>query len=219
MINKRSTKKRKMKNNVFLMGIVLAFLFSCTNETEQGQTSLPYLGHHDILNGDTTYHRVPDFNYLTQDSVLLSSTAIEGKVWVAKFFFTKCPTICPPMTASMHELVKELDEYANEIVFLSFTIDPENDTPKQLRAYRKTYEIEHLNWFFLTGDETETHDLGVHGFFIHAQADEDAPGGFAHSPNFVLVDENRNIRGVYDGLEKQERERLVSDIKHLLENE
>lgn len=211
-----------MKSNVIISAVIfsLLFMFSCsTNESKKQTPPLPYLGHHDINNGDTAYHEVPSFNYLTHDSTWLSSEEIEGKVWIAKFFFTQCPTICPPMTASMHQLVTELDSISDELVFLSFSIDPENDTPKQLRSYRKTYEIKHDNWYFLTGDEEETHYLGVNGFFVHAQADKDAPGGFAHSPNFILVDKNKHIRGVYDGLDKEERKRLVTDLKRLVENE
>jgi len=220
---KMLTKKDNWINLWWLtFGLFVLIIVGC----EPKQHALPYIGHHDIAQinsqeyskGDTMYHVIPDFTYLTQDSVLLSSNEIAGKVWIAKFFFTTCPTICPPMTSSMKEVHTQLKDNLDELVFLSFSIDPEKDTPAQLREYIKTHEIDPVNWYFLTGDEAETHDLGVNGFFIHAMSDDLAPGGFAHSPNFVLVDQNRHIRGIYDGLVPDDREQLIKDVHRLLKH-
>ena len=197
-----------------------------SQNTENG-SGLPYIGQHDVVYqktdefdvGDTMYHTVPEFEYLTQDSTFLSSKDIDDKVWIAKFFFTHCPTICPPMTSSMKEVNEELSDYSNNIVFLSFSIDPDRDNPARLRTYIERHNIKAENWYFLTGNESATHRLGVQGFQLLAQADEDAPGGFAHSPNFVLVDEQQHIRGVYDGLDPESRRQLIKDAKKLIENE
>lgn len=202
---------------------------SCDNNSDKKKdnSGLPYIGHHDAVYeemegykpGDTIYHTVPDFVYLTQDSTLLESKDIDDKIWIAKFFFTHCPTICPPMTSAMKEVNHELKDVSDEIVFLSFSIDPDRDTPSRLRTYIGRHEIKADNWYFLTGDEFETHKLGVDGFRIHAEANDASPGGFAHSPNFVLVDKNQHIRGVYDGLDNKDREGLINDVRNLLENE
>lgn len=217
------------KSNFLYLAIFSFFLLSCGDSHKKtGDSSgLPYIGHHDVVYeemegyqpGDTIFHTVPKFEYLTQDSTYLSSKEISDKIWVAKFFFTHCPTICPPMTSAMKEVNNELEDVSDEIAFLSFSIDPDRDTPSRLRTYIKRHEIEANNWYFLTGDESETHKLGVDGFRIHAEANDASPGGFAHSPNFVLVDKNQHIRGVYDGLNKKDRERLINDVRKLLENE
>lgn len=216
------------KNSLFYILTLSFFLVSCGNKPKinSDTSGLPYIGHHDIVYeemegyqpGDTIYHTVPEFRYLTQDSTYLNSNDISDKIWIAKFFFTHCPTICPPMTAAMQEVNREFKDNSNDVVFLSFSIDPERDTPSRLRTYIERHEIEANNWYFLTGNESETHKLGVDGFRIHAEANDASPGGFAHSPNFVLVDKNQNIRGVYDGLEKKDRERLIQDVRKLIEN-
>lgn len=215
-------------NSVFYISFLSLFIFSCDNNSnpDKDNSGLPYIGHHDVVYeemegykpGDTIYHTVPEFIYLTQDSTFLKSTDISDKIWIAKFFFTHCPTICPPMTSAMKEVNSELSNVSNEVVFLSFSIDPDRDTPRRLQTYIGRHEIKAKNWYFLTGDESETHRLGVDGFRIHAEANNESPGGFAHSPNFVLVDENQHIRGVYDGLDNKERERLINDVRTLLDN-
>lgn len=226
---KQLAKKSKtlVLSNLFLSTLFLfSILISCSDtKDEQKRVNLPFIGHHDVVYeategyevGDTVFHTIPKWNYLTQDSVFLSSEDINDKVWIADFFFTYCPTICPPMTKAMRDVNDSLSSYSKDLKFLSFTIDPDRDTPKRLRLYKKRHEITADNWFFLTGDEAETHVLGVEGFQIHANADEQAPGGFAHSPNFVLIDKNQNIRGVYDGLDEDSRNQLITDAKILLD--
>lgn len=220
-----------LKTNLFIIIALSSFLFfSCVEDKSndgRDNTNLPYIGQHDVVYqsteeykaGDTIFHTVPSFEYLTQDSTVLSSEEIKGKVWIAKFFFTHCPTICPPMTSAMKEVNNELSENSENIVFLSFSIDPDRDSPKRLRTYIERHEITANNWYFLTGNEESTHRLGVKGFQILAQSDDNAPGGFAHSPNFVLVDEQGHIRGVYDGLNDKSRGQLVKDARKLLNNE
>lgn len=217
--------KEKMKLKSRLTWVYFLFFITftaCQNEDNEARR-LPYIGKHDIATheadgyqkGDTIYHVVPEFNYLTHDSTWLQTNDIDDKVWIVKFFFAKCPTICPPMTSSMKNVYQELDDLNEDLVFLSFTIDPKNDTPKALRDYRNLHGIEADNWYFLTGEEAETHELGVEGFYVHALADEDAPGGFAHSSTFVLVDKNQNIRGVYDGLDPKQVDKLIEDVNIL----
>jgi protein SCO1/2 len=223
-----------MKRSNLLTIITLSTLLSFVGCKEQSNkegnsdnSGLPYIGQHDIVYqatdkyevGDTMFHTVPSFTYLTQDSTFLSSKEIANKVWIAKFFFTHCPTICPPMTSAMKEVNAELKDHSDQIVFLSFSIDPDRDDPERLRKYMKRHEIKANNWYFLTGNEAATHRLGVEGFQVLAQADDNSPGGFAHSPNFVLVDEQQHIRGVYDGLDPKSREQLIKDAIKLLTHE
>lgn len=228
-MTKQHTKRVRKQNSmklVSLLFILAGIVVSCEQLDDSMQEGLPYIGHYDIAFeegddysiGDTIYHKVPEFAYLTQDSTELSSADIDGKVWVAKFFFSTCPTICPPMTSSMKQLRNDMMDFNDDLVYLAFSINPEKDTPKRLREYIAEQEIDNTeDWYFLTGvDEEETHLLGTEGFKIHAMFDDNAPGGYAHSPNFILVDQNRHIRGLYDGLEPDDVNQLKEDIKKLL---
>lgn len=214
-------------NKVFGFFLLFNFIFISCNENDNSRDKLPYIGKHDVVIektdgfnvGDTIFHKVPSFEYINQDSVVVNSSEINNKIWVAKFFFASCPTICPPMTVAMKEVHDSIQNFKDEILFLAFSIDPEKDTPSRLRDYIDAHEINSNNWHFLTGVEEErTHKLGIDGFYIHAAADDAAPGGYAHSSNFVLVDKNQHIRGIYDGLDPDERDRLISDINILLKN-
>jgi protein SCO1 len=228
-MTKKHTKHVRKQNSMKLVGLLFllsGIFISCEQPNDLAKQGLPYIGHYDIAFeeadgysiGDTIYHQVPEFLYLTQDSTELSSEDIKGKVWVAKFFFSTCPTICPPMTSSMKQLRADMAEYDADLVYLSFSINPKKDTPSRLQEYIAEHEIENTeNWYFLTGvEEDETHILGTEGFKIHAMSDDNAPGGYAHSPNFILVDQNLHIRGLYDGLEPNDVNQLKEDIKKLL---
>lgn len=206
----------------------LMFCFYSSCDTSVPSDRLPILGHYDVLTadfdgyekGDTIFHSVPYFSYLTQDSVLLTSDDIDGKIWIAKFFFAKCPTICPPMTSSMKQVKNDLSDLDDMLVYLSFSIDPKNDTPTHLCEYMRQHQITSENWYFLTNDDEEaTHLLGTEGFKIHAMSDDNAPGGYAHSPNFILVDRKKRIRGIYDGLDRDQVEQLKLDVKKLVRDE
>ncbi|PWH85105.1 SCO family protein [Brumimicrobium oceani] len=225
MIKMPEIQTRKSRNLIFTTLFLFSLFTACSNDKAgQNSVNLPYIGHHDVVYeavegyeiGDTIFHKVPKWEYLTQDSTVLSSQDIDNKVWIVDFFFSYCPTICPPMTKAMRGISDSLSDYSEDFNILSFSIDPDRDTPARLRLYRKRHEVTSENWFFLTGDEEETHTLGIEGFQIHANADEQAPGGFAHSSNFVLIDKNQHIRGVYDGLEPESREQLIIDAKKLL---
>lgn len=141
---------------------------------------------------------------------------MKGKVWIADFFFTSCPTICPKMTAQMKRLAILTKDLEKQIQFISFSINPTYDTPYRLRAYRKHFGIKVKNWQFLTGDEEATHDLGVNYFQVFANKDIESAGGYAHSPAFVLVDKEGYVRGVYIGTETKQVDQLQKDVRKLL---
>ncbi len=199
---------------------------------ESSTITLPYIGSIDIVyneeNGqvisDTIYERIPLFHFINQDSLAVSNSSYSGKIWITEFFFTTCPTICPIMNVEMLDIYKHVNELglSDKVQFLSFSIDPDQDTPRVLSSYKNSYCDSCLNWDFLTGDETETHRLGIENFKIFAGRDEDAEGGYAHSGAFSLVDTLGHVRGVYnitdyDGsVNKLERQRLKEEIEILL---
>lgn len=195
---------------------------ACTDKNQN--SGLPYLGNYDIVYNtvdgvkvaDTVYPKVPSFTYTNQHGKTVKSSDMKGKVWVADFFFSTCPTICPIMTTQMKRLNTMTEDVNEHIQYLSFSINPEYDQPEILTKYIAHHGIEAKNWSFLTGNEAETHALGVDHFLVHAASDEDSPGGFAHSPAFVLVDHEGYVRGVYVGTNTQDVDRLEKDLRKLL---
>ncbi len=223
-INSQKPRKNNPTFHFLAFPLITLFLLGCSNSTqEKNAVGLPIIGNYDIVHapmegyevGDTIFHKVPEWTYLTEDSIPLSSSEIEDKIWIADFFFATCPTICVPMNESLNAVRDSLMEINNDMAYISFTIDPEKDTPANLRAYRKEHNFTGENWYFLTGDQEETKQLALEGFQILAQEDKKAPGGFLHSSNFVLIDKNKHIRGVYNSLDEQDCQRLISDVKLL----
>lgn len=215
----------QIKSKITYLVLITIGLSACTSKEEQ-KDLLPILGERDVeykmVDGkevaDTIYHVVPEFEYINQDSVWVESSQLKNKVWVADFFFTHCPTICPPMTSQMKRLNDETQDLASKVQFLSFSIDPKRDTPTRLREYIKLFEIKGKNWHFFTGDEEETHLLAKE-FFNGAERDEEADGGFGHTDYFALVDTKGHVRGIYQGTNPAQVDSLQKDLRKLLKDE
>ncbi len=218
---------KKKSNWLF---IYLLLLFSCQ---ENNQRTLPILGHYDISyrqhNGktitDTIYKRIPDFTFFNEDSTVVTNKNYAGKVWISEFFFANCRSICPIMNTQLKNVEKALGKYNKDIQYLSFTIDPTNDTPSKLKVHKTKLGIHNPNWAFLTGNEAFTHQLGIEHFLIFAGREEEAQGGYAHSGAFTLVDKKGYVRGVYEvvqpdlSVNKKEFQRLINDVKTLFDYE
>lgn len=218
---------KKLLNSSFLF---LFILLSCgegaSNEVDKSKQKkkLPFIGDHEVVQNedgqmDTLYHTIPDFIYLDQDSNIVKSSDFEGKIIIADFFFTNCSSICKPMTTQMKRLNENLSDLKNEIQFLSFSIDPNRDSPSQLRKYIQDRGLNTDNWKLLTGDEDATHELGCEGFKVHAARDENDDDGYAHSEYFVLVDRDGHIRGLYAGTSPDDVNNMESDARFLLKSE
>ena len=141
--------------------------------------------------------KVPSFQFLNQDSLLISEKDYEGKVYIVEFFFTTCPTICPVMNSNLVEIQEEFRDLDNFGV-ASFTINPEYDTPGVLKKYAEKYGINDLDWHLMTGDRQAIFDLANIGFNIFASENPEVPGGFEHSGLFALVDKNGYLRSRID---------------------
>lgn len=206
------------------LALILILLAGCKTEAEKKPRALPYFGNYDIVfsetdgvqSVDTVFPKIPAFSYLNQDSVMVTSKSMKGKVWIANFFFTSCPSICPPMIAQMKRLNILTKDLASEVQFMSFSIDPKKDQPHVLRAYIKNNGIQAKNWQFFTGNEEKTHRLGVMHFMVHADKDPMAAGGFAHSDGMVLVDREGYVRGIYRGTQTSDVNQLNKDLRKLL---
>jgi protein SCO1/2 len=201
--------------------------FGCKSDTKDKERVLPKLGNYDVeyslVDGvevaDTIYPTIPFFHFLNQDSVRVSSKELKGKLWVADFFFTTCSTICPRMTTQMKRLHAMTDDLSDQVQFISFTINPRFDSPSILKRYREYHGITAQNWEFLTGDEAETHRLGIENFMIAAGQDAEAVDGYAHSEAFTLVDKEGYVRGVYNVSDPKQVDQLAKDIRKLLKYE
>lgn len=211
---------------IYVLLLAAGTLAAC-QETKKERV-LPFIGHYDVeyktVDGkevtDTIYPRIPAFKFLNQDSVWVSSKDLDDKVWVANFFFTSCPTICPKMTAQMKRLSILTKDLEKEVEFLSFSINSDNDKPHVLKRYRAHNGITAKNWQFFTGkSEAEVHLLGDEHFLVNAREDLGSEGGYAHSEAFVLVDKEGYIRGMYNGTDTKEVDRLHTDLRKLLKYE
>jgi protein SCO1/2 len=199
--------------NVLL--VLSLFIASC-----QEKKTLPFLGPKDthLVDGkvDTIYHQIPPFRFLNQDSTWVSEKDMAGKIYIADFFFTSCPTICPKMKT---QLLRIYDRYAanDQIRILSHSIDPAYDTPSVLRQYAERLQVKAPRWSMLTGDKAAIYKLGEKSYMVTAQEDKNEAGGFVHSGAFILVDKNRHVRGIYDGTQETEVNHLIEDIEILLQ--
>jgi protein SCO1/2 len=146
---------------------------------------------------DGKKRKVPSFEFFNQDSLLISNSDYEGKVFVAEFFFTRCPSICPVMTKNLVQIQNEF--LASESFGIaSFSITPQFDTSRVLKEYAEKYGVTDLDWHFMTGDSDKIFDLANAGFNIFAAEMPDAPGGFEHSGLFALIDKNGYLRSRVD---------------------
>lgn len=214
---------------IFRKGIIVT-VFSCcllltlANCTSHTVERLPILGEIDIVNKtidgkkvtDTLYHIIPDFNLMNQDSVAFSKKSLHGKIYLADFFFTRCPTICPITARNLLQIAQHF-EGDPRVVFLSHTIDPKYDRPYILKRYADRLGAP-KNWIFVNGPKNEVYPLaGANGYFSFAKEDQDAPGGFDHSGAFSLVDTNFHVRAVYDGTQTDSIPKIIADIQLLLD--
>ena len=160
------------------------------------------------------YHKIKDFSMINQNGDVITQNHFNNKIYVADFFFTTCPTICPIMTENMGFLQKNLKDNPN-ILLVSFSVTPEIDSVEQLKKYALEKNVIDSKWSLLTGDKKEIYDLARKSYLV---AKDDGDGGkydMIHTENFVLIDKEKRIRGFYDGTNDQEMTTLLSDIKIL----
>lgn len=215
-----ASKRRKAALLLLLLVILPSGLFLFRSGKHKFRT-LPYYGQREVNGpGDTTYFTVPPFAFTDQDGNLVTDRTVTDRVMVVDFFFTRCKSICPRMSAEMQQLQFKLDEPAfKEVLFLSHTVDPEHDTPEVLKTYARKLQADTARWKFVTGEAEAIYRQGNLGYLLSANADTAAAEQFVHSPQFVLVDKRRHIRGMYDGTSTSSVDSLALDIKMLLREE
>jgi len=159
-------------------------------------------------------HTVSDFQLINQNGQMITQEAYKDKIYVADFFFTKCPSICPIMTNNMAELQNTfLDN--DRVMFLSLSVTPIMDSIPVLRKYATDKGVIDSKWNVTTGDKKHIYELARKSYFAVVEKGDGGLQDFIHTPNFILVDTEKQIRGIYDGTVDDEIIRLVNDIKTL----
>ena len=209
--------KKLLSNPFILIGgaLVLAVtIYGSLTLYEQSFTELPILGPKDEKKtGEERYHHIPDFKLIDQFGDTVTNERFDGKVYIADFFFTHCPTICPVMTSNLRKIQKKYDP--GEVAIASYSVDPKRDSSKRLMEYAERYDVNHENWTFLTGDKKQIYLLARNGYFISATEGTGGPNDFIHSDLFTLVDRKGRIRGYYRGTKDDAIQQLMNDIDKL----
>jgi len=163
--------------------------------------------------------KLPDFELIERNGRAFGTSDLRGKAWIADFVFTSCAGPCPRMTAQMATLQRDLigKPAWEQTRLVTFSVDPERDTPDVLTTYADTFKADPKNWLFLTGKRPEMWSLITNGFKLHvSDALDDTQMPILHSEKFVLVDRTGRVRGMYDALESEDRERLMKDLAAVL---
>jgi protein SCO1/2 len=162
------------------------------------------------------YHTIADFKFTNQNGEMITQKNYEGKIYVADFFFTTCPTICPIMQDNMVEIQNAFKD-VSEVMLLSHTVMPHIDSVPVLKKYALEKGVMDSKWNLVTGDKKDIFYIARKSYLAVKTETEGELYDMVHTENFILVDKQRRVRGFYDGTKKEEIKRLIGDIRFLLE--
>ena len=164
------------------------------------------------------FHKIDDFSLVNQNNEIITNKTYDGKIYIADFFFTTCPGICPIMKENMIELQ---DEFINDddVLLLSHTVTPEIDSVSVLKKYSQEKGVLDTKWNMVTGDKKQIYNLARKSYLVAEDIESPRQYDMIHTENFVLVDSKRRIRGFYDGTDSNVMEDLINDIKILKKEE
>jgi len=212
-----------MKNKIYIL-LALLTVFACKKEQKvDKEITLPFFNSavftpEWISETSSNYeeiHTIPAFKFTNQDGKSITNKTYKDKIYVADFFFTSCPGICPRLAKNMVKL-QEIFKDDDEVMFLSHSVTPEQDSVTVLKEYGIKNNVNSKKWNLVTGDKTEIYNIAREGYFADEDfvktQDEDA---FIHTENFVLIDKKGRIRGVYNGTLAVEQDRILRHIKLL----
>jgi len=202
---------------VLVVVVYAVYLFLTTKET------LPIYNPSDFnpelvdksLHSTSKNHTVADFRLINQNGEQITQENYKDKIYVTDFFFTRCPSICPIMTDN---LVIIQEEFLNndDIMLLSLSVTPKMDSIPVLREYADKKGVIDSKWNITTGDKKHIYELARKSYFAVVEQGDGGLQDFIHTPNFILVDKKKRIRGIYDGTNDEEILRLINDIKILI---
>ena len=162
-------------------------------------------------------HTISDFTFTNQNGKIISQKDYAGKVYVADFFFTTCPTICPMMTKNMVDVQNALKDN-NQVMLLSHTVMPDVDSVPVLKKYAVEHGVDDNKWNLVTGKKEDIYSIARKSYLAVKLGEPEELYDMVHTENFVLVDQKRRVRGFYDGTKKEDMERLIDDVNWLTNN-
>ena len=163
-------------------------------------------------------HQIADFSFINQNGKVITQKNYKGKIYVADFFFTTCGSICPIMTTNMVEVQKAFLNNP-KVMLLSHTVTPEIDSVSVLKKYALKNGVVDSKWNLVTGNKKEIYSMARKSYLAVKLGEPSELYDMVHTENFILIDSDSRVRGFYDGTKKEETERLIKDIRWLLENE
>jgi protein SCO1/2 len=223
---KKLLSKQILRLAISIALLAMYWLLSCTTDdpiNSSRVSQLPYYNSADFtphwLNADSdslkNFHRIPAFRLVNQQGDTLTEKDITGKIYIANFFFTTCPGICPKMADNM-QMVQEAFKDDDEVLILSHTATPESDSVAVLKEYAEAHGCISGKWHLLTGNRSEIYRLGRKYYFVEENMGiNKSDDEFLHTENFVVIDRNRRIRGIYNGLNKTSVRQLIADVQTL----
>jgi protein SCO1/2 len=168
---------------------------------------------------DTVWHQVANFSLKNQENKTVSWDSLKGKIIIADFFFTRCPTICPSLTVNMKRLAESIhngqrvgDRTNKKVHFLSFSIDPDRDSVQKLKQWADRFQINPEMWWLLTGNKNEIYNLIINEMKVPVEDGRGIDTSFFHTDHFVLIDSSRYVRGYYRGLDSASLAKLSEDL-------
>jgi protein SCO1/2 len=162
------------------------------------------------------YHKIADFSLVNQNGEIVTQAYYKDKIYVADFFFTTCQTICPIMTDHMKDIQNELID-DNDVLLLSHSVTPEIDSVAQLKRYAEEKGVVDTKWNLVTGDKKQIYELARKSYLAVKTDGDGGPYDMIHTENFMLIDKKNQIRGFYDGTNRDDIKRLLDDVEILKE--
>lgn len=201
----------------YLFPVLFLAIWSLIAGCSSDNKKLPYLGNVDVVNGDTVSHTVPDIKLIDQDSQVMRLSEQDAKIYLADFFFTSCPSICPKVAKQMLRLY---DRYKDDdrVMLISHTIDQRHDSVSVLKRYAQNLEVDTDKWKFVTGEKDSIFHLADE-YFVSVVEDPSAPKGFDHSGRIILLDKNRHVRGFAEGTDPESVTAFFKVVDRLLDEE
>jgi len=202
-----------------IIGIAVILFWSAC-KFNNGNKVLPIYGSREavtkVVNGqkvtDTVYQTIPAFSYINQYGDSITNKNLDGNIYVADFFFTTCPSICPVMHRNMLTVFKAFKDTTG-VKIISYTIDPGHDSVPVLKKYADKLGISGNSWWLLQGHKNETYQIAK-SYLVSVQ-EKNGQGEYIHDGYFILIDKQKRIRGTYDGTKPEDVNNLIADIKVL----
>ena len=203
----------------FVISVIILFLFyDALNIDKKLPIYHPAMVNYELVDNSIQhvkkYHKIAPFSLINQNGKIVTEKVYQNKIYVADFFFTTCPSICPKMTENMR-LIQEAFRDDNQIQLVSFSVTPKIDSVAQLKKYAIEKGVLDSKWNLLTGDKKLIYNLARKSFLVAKNDGHGGPHDMIHTENFVLVDPDKRIRGFYDGTNTLAMETLLLDIKTL----